>query len=119
MLWDPDAHHQANVRWTSVSRPVSQLKYLESGAGSLVFAGSRQSYRTSFETGIATGVFPAGNWTGTVEGKDGLLLVDSLGYSGEAGSLQAGGEVDLRKDGRAAVVLAQVLDGERAVGGHG
>lgn len=96
-LWDPDAHHQANVRWTSVSRPVSQLKYLESGAGSLVFAGSRQSYRTSFETGIATGVFPAGNWTGTVEGKDGLLLVESLGYSGEAGSLQAGGEVDLRK----------------------
>lgn len=96
-LWDLAAQHQASARWVAVKRPVTPLQYLESDKGSLVFSGNRQSYKSSFDAGIASGVFPAGKWTGSVEGKGDQLRVEALGYSGEAGALQAGGELDLSR----------------------
>lgn len=97
VLWSPDAQHQALVRWVAVNRPLAPLKFVASDAGTLTFKGNAQRYQTAFEAGISSGVFPTGQWSGNVEGRGRQLVVESVAYSGEAGALQAGGELDLRK----------------------
>lgn len=107
VLWDPAAQHRAVVRWVAVSRPLAALKFVSSDNGTLTFNGNRERYQATVEAGMASGILPAGRWTGDVEGSGRKLRVESVTYNGEAGALQAGGELDLRQgvDWAGAVVL--------------
>lgn len=97
VLWAPKSAHQAVTTWRAVTRPVAGLKFVQSDAGRLEFAGNRRAYRAVFDAGMTTGKMPSGDWRGTVAGSGGRLKVEALSYAGAAGALQASGDLDVSK----------------------
>jgi translocation and assembly module TamB len=94
LLWLPQTRHDAVVDWSAVRRPAPGVQFVQSDHGHLAFKGNRDTYVADFLIGMTTGLMPRGVWQGQVHGTTTHLDINTLSYKGEAGALQAGGELD-------------------------
>ena len=94
VLWSPESLHKATANWRAVSRPVAGLKFVQSDNGQLVFEGRQSDYVAEFSGDMSSGLLPSGFWQGQAAGGGTHLNIETLSYVGDAGALQAGGELD-------------------------
>lgn len=113
VLWAPSSRHKAAISWKNVTRPVPAMEFVRSNEGRLLFEGRRDSYKADFSAGMTTGVIPSGTWRGQLTGSGPRMTVDTLSYAGDAGGMQAGGEVDFSEGvaWQGAVVLDEFQSG--------
>lgn len=95
--WRPASRHTLALDWQQVQRQLPAMGGVTSSAGSLALEGHWQQYRLSGQLGLAGERLPAGDWQLELAGAERQLVVDRLRYQGEAGELQAGGELDFRQ----------------------
>lgn len=94
-LWNLKARQDVRVQWQQVRRQLPGIAGTYSEQGTLNLSGSLDGYRLTLDAGLAGDRLPTGSWKGLVTGAQRHIEVESLRYEGEAGRLEAGGELDV------------------------